>query len=344
MKKKVLFISDWTYPDMPLGTLVNPNHSAPYIMTHWSCKNRQNTGVLYRWYCYFKGAFYIIKNRKKFDTIIIWQQMIGFILFALNKVFTNTRHPQVILMSISYSTSVKGLLGKIQTTLLLNALKYVKALFWFSKETANEAKNYFPQYGGKIYHSLMPVFTELKIKHALSGKLKDLRFENGVFCGGRSFRDFDIVIKAFNKTEIPVTIVCPDRIKISEPIQSDNIRVLRFSQVSPEQYDALIDQSFCVILSLKDEKSPCGLILFSYAMSHSIPVIATKSYAVQDYITDGENGLLFSVGKSDEILNAYQKLKQNKVLLNKIIKNARETINYTTLPDFILKIVSMVKQ
>ena len=343
MKKKVLFVSDWTYPDMPLGTLVSPN-SSPYVMTHWSCKKRQSTGLLYRWYCYFRGAFYIIKNRKKFDTIIIWQQMIGFILFVLNKVFANTRHPQVFVMSISYSTDLKGINGKIQKAFLLSALKYAKGLIWFSSKTANEAKDYFLQYSGKIYYAPMPVFKELKTKYKISEELNDKRFKNGVFCGGRSYRDFDIVIKAFNNTSIPLTIVCPDRVKISEPIQSDNIRVLRFSQVSREQYDALIDQSFCVVLSLRDEKSPCGLILFTYAMSHSIPVIATNSYSTRDYIIDGKNGLLFSLGKSDEILNAYQKLKQNKILLDKIVKNAKKTIGYSTLPDFILKILFMVEQ
>ncbi|MES1181184.1 MAG: hypothetical protein ABUL44_00160, partial [Flavobacterium sp.] len=84
MKKKVLFIEDW--PDSfenasILKTLLDKEFSEEYEWTVWSCKRKINSGVWYRWKCYIKGAIFAFRNRKKYDAIFIWQQMVAYILF-----------------------------------------------------------------------------------------------------------------------------------------------------------------------------------------------------------------------------------------------------------------------
>lgn len=345
MTRKVLFISDWHQKDdLPVGFCITPYKSNYINIIFWSCKKNTNSSLLYRWYCYIRGALYLIKNQKKYGTIIIWQQMIGYIYFIINIFFPFTKHNNVIVTTMLYTTNSIGIYGQLQKLLIQNSLKYAKGLVWFSSQMADEVRSSLPKYEVKIYNTIMPNFNIMKKNNNLKKHLDDSLFRNGVFCGGKSFRDFNIVIKAFNNTNVPVTIVCPDNERITEKINKENIRVLRFSEVSPDQYYALLDQSFCIIVSLKGEKSSCGQLTFSYAMANSKPVIATNSYGVRDYIKDGENGMLFTLGNSGEILTAYEKLKINTKFTNKLIENAKKTGNNMTPADFVKHILLLVNE
>ena len=142
---------------------------------------------------------------------------------------------------------------------------------------------------------------------------------------------------------IPVTIVCADEEVIKETDISENIRILRFSQVSPEQYYALTLQAFCVLISVYNEKSACGLILISYAMTNSIPIIATDCSGVRDYIVNDTNGVLFKVGDSKAILKGYEKLRSNEAFKNEVVNNAKHTIKEMSTGKFIERIIPILE-
>lgn len=342
MKKKILFVADW--PDSfknqaVLQALLEKKFSDRYEWTVWSCKKKTQSDVWYRWRCYFKAAFYIIRNRKKYDAIFIWQQMIAYILFEIRR-FIPFKLPRTVFFTFVYNSET--IFRNYRKHMVGSALKYTKGIIWDSEHIRDEVKKDFPKYADKNYYAVMPIF-EVVDDCDVDKSLDDPAFRNGIYTAGATERDFNIVIRAFKNTGIPVTIVCRNDYPITETVISSNIRVLRFSQVSHEQYYALVKQAFCILNSVTSEKSSGGLLLLHYAMIQSKPVISTNCVGIKDLLTDNETGLLFQLGQEAEILNAYQKLKNDPLLRNRLIENAKKAALIMSPEGFIPEVISIIE-
>ena len=343
MKRKILFVCDW--PDnvenkKVLQDLLDNEFSKNFDWNVWSCKKKQSNKLLYRWYCYIKGALYIIRNRKKYDAIFIWQQMVGFILFEILSIF----HRKIDnIISFTIITDSNFLFRKYKKHFVKNALRQSKALIWPSLEMSNEAKISFPEFDNKNHFKVTPLFDVINIDFPVDKELDDPYFRDGIFTAGKSERDFDIVIRAFRHTDVPVTIVCPDEYPITETDITPNIRILRFSRVSHEQYYALAGQAFCILISVTNEKSPCGQLIVSFAMDNQKPIISTDCYGVRDFVVNNVNGILFKVGKHDEIFSGYEKLKNDKAFTNQLVKNAKSTAKEMSPGNFIEKVIEIIE-
>jgi glycosyltransferase involved in cell wall biosynthesis len=343
MKKKILFVCDW--PDnvenvKVLQALLDKDYSENYEWNVWSCKKNEDNRLLYRWFSYTKGALYIIKNRKKYHAIYIWQQMVGYILFEKLSII-HLKVPDIIFSCIISDSNI--IFRKYKKHFIKNALKQSKAIIWPSLEMSNEVKREFPELGYKNHFFVAPLFDVIDTNFPVDNELDDPYFRNGVFTAGKSERDFNIVIRAFRNTDIPVTIVCPDEYQITETNITSNIRILRFSRVSHEQYYALAGQAFCILISVINEESPCGQLIVTYAMANSKPIIATDCYGVRDFVVNNENGLLFKIGQSDEIRKSYEKLKNDKEFTEYLIENAKSTAKVMTPGGFIEKIIDLIE-
>lgn len=345
MKKKILFITDWPNNienGNALQELLNKNYSEHYDWDVWTCKNKDINSFTYRWYSYFKGAIYVLKNRKNYHTIVIWQQMIGYVFFELTRILPIATPNIVLYTYLSFNS--KSIFNKYKKFVLNRALRQSKALIWPSLEMANNIKNDFPKFGNKNHSTVNPIMDVRDISIPVIKELDDPYFRNGVYAAGKSDRDFNIVIRAFRNTNVPVTIVCTDKYLITEPDISSNIRILRFAQVSPEQYYALARQSFCLLNSVINSTSPCGQLLVHFGMENSIPTISTDGYSVKDYIVNNENGLVFKAGKSKEIFDCYQKLKNDEAFRNKLKINAKNTIKAMSAHIFIEKLINIIEE
>jgi glycosyltransferase involved in cell wall biosynthesis len=267
--------------------------------------------------------------------------MIGYLLFEIVRIIP-IKIPNII--SYTYLTfHKKSFLGNYKTNLLKHALKKSKALIWPSMEMCTNAQNKFPKFAKKNHFTVNPMMEVRDLSLPVEKRLDDPFFRNGVYAAGKSDRDFNIVIRAFRNTNIPVTIVCTDKYAITEQNITSNIRILRFSEVDPNQYYALALQAFCIINSVSNAISPCGQLLVHFAMENSIPTISTNGYSVKDYIVNNENGLLFNVGKSEEILACYYQLKNDETFKNKITTNAKKTIKAMSANNFIEKLINIVE-
>ena len=162
-------------------------------------------------------------------------------------------------------------------------------MIWPTLEMSNEAKKDFPEFELKNHYIQLPLFDWVDINLPVDKELDNPYFNNGVFAAGKSERDFNIVIRAFRNTDIPVTIVCSDEYAFTETNITSNIRILRFSQVSHEQYYALACTAFCILISVINENSPCGQITVNFAMANSKPIIATDCYGVRSFVENNVN-------------------------------------------------------
>lgn len=343
MKKKILFIVDWpdSFKNMnELQKSLDKDYSENYEWKVWSCKKENSESLLYRWICYLKGALYAIKNRKKYHVIFIWQQMVGYILFELMK-FLKLKIPDIVFYTFIYNSNT--IFKNYQKYMVQEALIYTKGIIWPSSEMASDVKKDFPKFESKNHFALMPLMDIIDVNVPVTKELDDPYFRNGVYSAGKSERDFDIVIRAFRNTDIPVTIVCPDDHIINETNITSNIRILRFSQVNHEQYYALEGQAFCVLISVTNEVSACGMLTITVAMSNSKPIIATNCWGVRDYIINNKNGILFNVGDSESILLGYERLKNDEKFRNDLVNSAQKTVEEMSLDNFVKKIIKIVE-
>lgn len=308
----------------------------------WNCKRKKifSNSFIQRYYEYMIAAFYIIINHQKYDYVVIWQQMIGFLLSLFPVNFLK----KVIISTVLYSDN-NTKKNFIKNFIFRNSVYRVKALIYYSEEMCNEGKIFFKKYSEKFYFTHIPILFEIETPMKKSNFERIIDSEKTIFCGGKSDRDFETVISAFKHTDIPVIIVCSDNEYISNVDEATkNIRIIKFSEInsSHSEFYHLAKKAFCILISLKNEDSPCGQLLFSFAMSNNKPIIASNSKGVRDYITNDYNGLLVSVGDSKAIQDAYYKLSLDFKLHNKLIENSKYIFNKMTFSNYISNIYKII--
>jgi hypothetical protein len=265
--------------------------------------------------------------------------MIAYILFEIRR-FLPLNIPPVVFYTFIYNSDT--IFRRYKKHMVGTAIKYAKGIIWDSEEILNAVNNDFPNYSLKNHYVPAPMF-EVVDEVPVIKSLDDPNFKDGVYAAGATERDFNIVIRAFRNTTVPVTIVCKNDYAITEKDIPSNIRVLRFSQVPHDQYYALANRAFCIINSVVNEKSSGGILLLHYAMSRSKPVISTNCAGIKDLIVNDENGLLFSLGHEEEILHAYEKLKNDPLFTKSLIEKAKMTANRMGPDGFIPKVLAIIE-
>ncbi len=344
-KIKNLFVVDWknTSAEQIESLLTQANLASTYDWSFYNChsKNYTHIGIVNRYFSYLLAVFYILKNRKKYANIIIWQQMIGMLLCFLPKVYST---PKIIITTLLYSPSrVKH--GSFRLFLLKKALKNADALLYFSKSMADDVKTVYPKYKYKVFSTYLPITNIVDRGNTyLDIGFKNTDFQRAsVFSGGLSDRDFETLIKAFTNTNVPVTIVCTQRHIFKNPLLiTSNFNIVR--NVSEREYFSLALSSNIVVITLENKYSSCGQLLFTFCMKNGIPIIATDCYGTRDYITNNENGILIPVKDDKAILSAYNKLITEPFFRESLIKKSQQIAKKMTFSNYLYKIDSIIRK
>lgn len=75
-----------------------------------------------------------------------------------------------------------------------------------------------------------------------------------------------------------------------------------------------------VLVHCSVEPEPFGRVIIE-AMALGVPVIATRGGAVEEIITNGENGLIVSPGEQDQLVGAVENILTDKTMRNRIVSN-----------------------
>jgi Glycosyl transferases group 1 len=107
----------------------------------------------------------------------------------------------------------------------------------------------------------------------------------GVFAGGNSLRDYRALLDAVDSIAAPVTIATGLR----PPAETR----ARFGAMPPQEYDrAALAADIVVVPLLRDTARSAGQQTYLNAMLRGQPVIVTRAPGVDDYVTDGQTGLI----------------------------------------------------
>ncbi|MEO7048303.1 MAG: glycosyltransferase [Ferruginibacter sp.] len=342
-KIKNLFVVDWkSTTSQALGNLFTNTKLPGSEWKFYNCygKKYKDIGVLNlhtRYIFYFRSVLHILKNKKKYDNIIIWQPMIGFILCLLPKFYSN---PKIIITSLLYSPDrVKA--GSFRLFLLKKALKKADALLYFSEDMAQNVRESYPQYAFKVFSTYLPISNNTAQENR--GTRLNESSKDSVFSGGFSDRDFETIIRAFTGTHVPVTIVCTKTHIFRDPeLITSNFTIVR--DVSEKEYYALALNAGCVVVALENEYSSCGQLLFTFCMKNGIPVIATNCYGTRDYIRNGDNGILVPVKGDRAIFEAYKRLVDDTGFRERLVERSIEISGKMTFDNYLHKIDFIIQQ
>jgi glycosyltransferase involved in cell wall biosynthesis len=99
-----------------------------------------------------------------------------------------------------------------------------------------------------------------------------------------------------------------------------------------------------VLVHCSVEPEPFGRVIIE-AMALRVPVIAAKGGAVEEIITNGEDGLIVPPGDPDQLAGAIEKLLADKKLNSRVIdKGAAKVRNDFSLKEMLDKISDLIHQ
>ncbi len=233
------------------------------------------TANVKRYFGYFNFTFKQFLKREDYSNIIAWQQFYGLIYAFFCRLFNAKKVNNLYIMIFIYIPK-KGLLGKVYKKFMsyIVTSKYIEKIFVFSSA---ESKRYEKELGvSSDKFVFLPFGDDVK----KTDEVCDFE-ENFIFSSGYSNRDFDFLVDALKGTSYTV------RIYGWENYIKDNI--IMSNEVVGNRLDAILEKCKLVVVPLKENRES-GQFTILHAMEAGVPVIATDTDCMKDYIVDGVNG------------------------------------------------------
>ena len=184
------------------------------------------------------------------------------------------------------------------------------------------------------------VFVSFPSKVELVGVVKDFKISGKyIFCGGSNMRDHNSFIEAVRQLPIEAVIVTDRPLPSNIP---NNCHVYKYQPL--KDYISLMAGSLFVVVPLAQSKLPHGHSDISIAMSLGKTVISTKGAGVDDYITDGIDGILVSGGDQQTYRTAMQSLLNDRSLFDKLSASAKMRGQDFSYESYLIKLKNIASE
>jgi hypothetical protein len=336
---RTLLVVDWAGMDAPALQALRQRHSP--AMAEWSLRNclPRPAGRMGKALRYALAAIRLAWPGQTVERVVLWQQWIGYLWCLLPH---PAARPRVVICTVLYAPS-NSPPGSLRRWLLARALQRADALLYFSAALAEETRRAWPQWAHKVHSTRLPLLDAAEpVRGSGDGPGKGpgptapnrpLR----VFAGGSSERDFDIVVKAFRATDVPVTLVCRGDQKLPpDGEMTPNITVHR--DVPEAMFHALACDSDIAVIALRSAASGCGQLLFTFCMRHRIALIVTEAHGTRDYVQHEHTGLSIPVGDAKALRAAHQRLSAEPALRMRLQNNAQALARELSFAQYALTV------
>lgn len=254
--------------------------------------NKNHGGVwqkLIRYSKYFLAPIKIIRKYKDYNKVLAWQQFYGLILAFYFRIFNIKNTPEIIVMTFIYNPK-KSIVGKVYDKFMkyIVTSEYIKYFVVFSESERKQYADYFNVSESKF------VFKTLGYED-MTQKIPIRLPENYYLAAGRSNRDYDFLIKVWNRREENLEIICDTLSLKSAP----NIKVL--TNCHEKEFFEKLAKCKAVIIPLNNIHISSGQLVIIQAMMYGKPVIVTQNDTVKDYIDTGKTGLI--IEKTEKALD-----------------------------------------
>lgn len=319
---KNIILSDcekWKIKDFKQG--IEEASGEKYDIEMKICIGRRNfINNLYRYLIYIFWPIKIFMKRKKYNTIVGWQQFFTIFLAFYCRIFSVKKINKIIICNFTYKAK-KGIWGKIYRELMKFCINnvYVDYIHVPSFDYAKLISKDFCINVNKF------IITPFGIED-MYNKWKHLKKDNNDkynLAIGRSNRDYEFLINEWKKLPKKYKLyIISDNYKPKKALP-ENITLLD-NVVGDKQYDYIINCN-TMIIPIKDGRICSGDTVLLTAMCFEKLVIITSPSTLEEmYIVNNENGIAI---KKDEKTFSVEMLKIlcDKENISKIGQQARES-------------------
>lgn len=280
-----------------------------------SNKGRQGLRNLIRYLKYFLFPLKIFFQRKRYDSIIGWQEFYGLVFAFYCRLFHVKKQNKLIIKNFIYKPK-KGFVGKIYFRFMNYIVKsgYVDTYICASKTMVQYCCEVFGEQDDKF------VFIPFGVNDFAAEFKPDAPPSNDyVLSLGRSNRDWQFLLDGVAEENYPVKIIC-DELHVENP--PANVEIL--NSVWGNATHSYIYNCKCMVIPIADGRIASGDTVLLMAMSFGKPIIITKpSCLADDYVTDGYNGLVVEKEKT-QLQNAIRRIFTDEALYESLSQNGRK--------------------
>lgn len=243
---------------------------------------------LRRYFVYFFAAACCFLKRRHYNVIIGWQQFYALIFAFFCNVFSVKKEQTVVVLNFTYKEK-RGRLAKIYSRFMRKCLSggYIDYLHMPSEQYADYTAKEFSFPRDRMIVSGFGVkdrFNELSKLDAPSGYKK----ESYALAIGRSNRDYDFLIRAWENIDYPLVIIS-DTYKKS----CDQKNITIYNNITGEASDKWISNCGLLVLPIDDGKICSGDTVLLTAMSLERKIIVTVPSTLSEmYVQNNINAVL----------------------------------------------------
>lgn len=262
-----------------------------------------------RYLKYFIFSLIIFINRKKYDTILCWQQFYGIIIGFYSHFFHIRKQNPLYVMMFIYKPK-KRIIGKLYYNFIRFSIasKYIDKIICFSSTE--------PRYYSNLFKVEINKFVYVPLGDDLTNVITVDSERHGIVSIGISNRDYNFLIKTFKDTQYDLRIYADHDERFAP-------NIIMSGKVLGEQVSDILNRTELLVIPLDDTNISAGQLTVLHAMQLGVPVVATDSNGLKDFIKNGENGYLL---ENDVTLwrNTIGLLLSNKNEWNRMSSNTRK--------------------
>jgi len=166
-----------------------------------------------------------------------------------------------------------------------------------------------------------------------------------VFSFGSNARDYETFFRAIEGTDLSGIAAGKDFAFDGLEVPA-NVRL--FFNIPVPECDRLVRECLFTVFTFDGSEPSCGQISFVTSLMLGKPVICSDWMAVNDYISDGKNGLLVKMKDPDDLREKMTQLAHDKELYEGLsrgalawaVENVDEASLHRKIDDFITELVS----
>lgn len=285
---------------------------------------------------YLKLALKAFKYSTKGDIIICWNFTVSIPVGIINRMFLFNR--KIIALNIIAPVHKNKLIEKAKNKLFRFALNQEK--LFITVNSFELISSYAKRINLKMENFF--VLQDSSMEHYKSANFRERK--SYIFSGGEARRDWLNLIKTAELTsEIEYYIIARKKdfdIGITIP---KNVKL--FFDIPKNEFYRLFEESTIVAIPLLDNK-PAGLISLLAASNLSIPIIATDTPSVRNYIKDNFSGMLIKGGNNPtEFATLIRRLYYDFDLQKKYANNLNKFVNENfSEKKYAMKIIEIIEK
>lgn len=282
---------------------------------------------------YIIQAIRAITKIRKYDVVISHGMPSGIVLALFRRIF-KTKAKHIVFDIGSFNSAAEK--GKI---LKLNqfASKSIDGIIYHSSEQIKYYKKFYPWLIEKS--KFLTFGTDLE--YFKEDEIKDIKQENFILSIGYSMRDYETLIKAFEKIKYDVKL----KIIGKEDLEVNDKRIELIGKIPKRDLNLQIQKAKFCILPLEYKNFSFGQMTLLQQMYYGKAVITAKVPSMVDYVKENENAILYEAKNAQDLAKKIKRLLKDEKLVEKIGKEARKSVEEQyNEPKMAKEILNFIKE